>query len=126
MGKERSVIFSKYLTKVNKNDTPWVCVFVQSIIVLSFLLLITKNYYRITIGDLATTIAYLLSVISYLVLYRSWVGMLALVSCAILAGICFNNLWHTGSYVVIPFFIAIMLVGFIAYRFGDYIKRKAK
>jgi amino acid transporter len=124
MGKERSVIFSKYLTKVNKNDTPWVCVFVQSIIVMSFLLLIGKNYYRITIGDLATTIAYLLSVISYLVLYRSWVGILALLSCVVLAGICANNLWRTGSYVVIPFFVAILLLGFVAYRFGDYINKR--
>ncbi len=109
IGKDNSLVFSRYFTKLNKNQAPWVCILAQAALVILFLFITQESDYLIILGDLCTTIAYFLSVISFLTLYRSLIGFLALISCAALMFICSSNLISAGLHFAIPFIIILTL-----------------
>jgi len=119
IGREKSIVGWNYLTKLNNNQTPWVCVFVQSALVILFLLLFTKSRYLVTMGDFATTTAYILSVISFLTLRKSFLGILALMSSLVLFGIITKGLFSAGIYYVVPF-LFILGLGIIAHVLSAY------
>lgn len=123
MGQERSILFSRYLTLTNKGQVPWVCVLVQSALVLLLLTISNTDYYLVTIGDFGTAIAYLLSVASFLRISRSFVGFCALASCFILMYICADNLLSSGIYNIVPF-ILIILGGVAAHALNHWTQQK--
>lgn len=109
IGQDKSIIGADHLVRVNKNQVPWVCVIIQSAILIFFLLITSHDYYLIAMSDFGTTIAYFSSVIAFLTFKKSALGLLALVSCTILLYICGMNLVSEGLYYIIPF--GIVLVG---------------
>jgi len=115
MAQEKSVLFHDQFLKLNKHQTPWMCILGQSFLVMVFLLITTKKTYLITMGDFGTTIAYLLSSFAYLSLYRNLIGFLSLLSCGVLIYICTNNLVVTGVGYIVPF-MAIILLGILGYK----------
>jgi amino acid transporter len=121
MGKENSILFSRYLVAMNKGQVPWVCVLVQSFLVMLFLVLSASNDYLVTMSDFGTAITYFLSVVSFLTLYRSWVGFCALASCLVLMFICANNLVSAGLFNVIPF-VVILTGGVVGHKINEWLK----
>jgi amino acid transporter len=118
MGYQKSILFSNYLTKMNRNQVPWVCVLVQCFLVVCFLMFVQQDFYLLTMGDFGTTMAYLLSTLSYLMLNRSFVGFAALLSCVVFIFICTNNLLRPEGFLAFAFFLALIAVGVIVHKFG--------
>jgi amino acid transporter len=119
---ENGILGSKWIQKLNKHQTPWVAVIIQSLLVMAFLFITTKKRYLITMGDVGTTMAYLLSSIAYLSLYRNLTGFLSLISCGILIYIYTSSLAHSGFQYLIPF-IAILVVGLLGYKLNQRLKQ---
>lgn len=124
MGSENSILGSKYLVKVNKSQTPWVCVLVQSALVIAFLLITTNINYLMTMCDIGTTITYFLSAISFLVIFKGIWGYLAIASCGLLILINSERLFSAGLIYVMPFLV-ILILGIIAHRFNEILKNRA-
>lgn len=114
IGNDKSIIGAHHITKTSKSQSPWVCVLIQSALVIIFLLTIGHNYYLITMSDFGTTLAYLLSVFAFLSLSRSITGIFALVSCGLLLIICTKNLFSAGIGNLLPF-VAMLLIGLVAH-----------
>lgn len=121
MGKDHSILFSRYLVILNKGQVPWVCVLVQSLLVMIFLVVSGSNDYLVTMSDFGTAITYFLSVASFLTLYRSLTGFCALASCLVLMYICANNLVSAGLYNVVPF-VVILAGGIVAHKVNEWLK----
>lgn len=119
IGKEGNIIFGNYLTRINSNKAPWVCVLIQFVLVFIFLISTNQSFYLITMSDFGTTLAYFLSVASFFTLERSWTSMAALLSCSILAYIAAMNLIDAGFYHIIPFII-VLIGGFITYKLSNH------
>ena len=103
-----------YLTKLNKNQVPWVCVFVQTFFLLVFLIT-CSDLYLMMISGFGVVLAYLLSALAFLVLKRSLLGFLALASCSLLLFLTTLDLFQAGFYTLMPFLI-IMIMGIFLYR----------
>ncbi len=125
MGKEDSILGSKYLVKVNKSQTPWVSVLVQSALVIAFLLITTNINYLMTMCDLGTTITYFLSAVSFLVIFKGIWGYLAIASCGLLILINSERLISAGFIYVMPFLV-ILILGIVAHRINEILKTKSK
>jgi len=118
IAQEKSILFSGPLTLLSKNQAPWVCVFVQSFLIVLFLVLTGDTYYLIAMADFGTVIAYLLSCISFLTLRKTWIGGLSVLSCSTLIFLCSKNLLDAGLVYVIPFII-ILVLGLVLHRASD-------
>lgn len=114
IAKEKNILWSSRLIKLNKNYTPWVCVLAQSALVIGLLVFVKKGSYLITIGDFGVMVAYVLSVLAYLTIKRSITALCALVSCCLLIGICTNNLLAAGWWYIVPF-LGTMVLGIVFY-----------
>jgi len=123
MGSENSILCSKHLIRVNKSQTPWICVLFQSALVIAFLLITTNINYLMTMCDLGTTIAYFLSAISFLVIFKSFWGYLAIASCGLLLLINSERLFSAGFIYLVPFLV-ILGVGIIAHKVNEILKNK--
>lgn len=108
IAEENSIIGSRYLVKLNKNNTPWVCVLVQAALATLFLLVTNKIECLFSMGDVGTLSAYLLSAIAFLTLSRSIFAFLAIASCTVLMGICTSHLLDYGL-PLLPFWIVFAL-----------------
>lgn len=114
IGKDNSIVFSSQLIRLNKNQAPWICVLVQSLLITLFVLFTKHSDYLITMGDLGTVIAYILSALSFIKLYPGPTGYLALLSCGVLLYICSSSLLNAGIYHAFPF-ILMLIVGIIGH-----------
>jgi amino acid transporter len=124
MANDNSILFSKQLTKLNSQQVPWICVIVQSLLVMLFLLITSKTEYLSTMADLGTIVAYLLSALAFLTLKKSISGYCALGSCAILLFICSKSLFESGLYLLIPF-ITILGLGLAAHYANEMFKKRS-
>jgi amino acid transporter len=122
IAEEKHLPFASILTKLNKNETPWTCVLVQSSLAMLFLIFANKEYSLAIMGDFGTMIAYLLSVIAFLTLYKKVSGYLALVSSFVLIYLCTKNLFSYGLNYLLPF-IGVIAVGIIAHQMNEWRKR---
>jgi len=120
IAKEKKILFSKTLTKLNKYHTPWTCIILQGTLVLLLLLVALKSPLTlIPMSTFGVVIAYLLSVLTYFIvapngITRITMGSLALVGSSVLLLLCLNDLIHDGVRYLIPF-TAILLSGLILY-----------
>jgi len=121
IAKEKKIIFSDKLTKLNKHHTPWISVIAQGILVILFLLFTTEDVTTLmTMSAFGVVIAYILSTVSYMKLIKKNVsdlitGTFALIGSLILLGFCINDLIHDGIQYLIPFLI-ILFIGFLIYK----------
>jgi len=115
IGNENSIIFSKQLTKLNKNQSPWVCVIIQGLLVALFLMITTNSDHLITMSDFATTLAYLLSTISFIAVFKKFYGYLAVATSLVFCGFFIYHLTTAGASYLIPFFV-ILLIGLVGYK----------
>lgn len=122
IAEEKHILFSSFLTKLNKNETPWVCVLVQAVLAMLFLIFSNKEYSLAVMGDFGTMIAYLLSVFAFLTLFKKISGFLALISSFILIFLCTKNLVSYGFYYLLPF-IGLIVLGIIAHYINEKIKK---
>jgi hypothetical protein len=121
IAEEKHILFSSALTKLNKNTVPWVCVLVQSSIAILLLMFTKKEYSLAIMGDFGTMIAYFLSVIAFLTLYKKIAGYFALLSSLILIYLCTKNLFSYGLAYILPF-LGIIVLGVIAHQINEYKK----
>ncbi|KKQ48896.1 MAG: hypothetical protein US69_C0012G0015 [candidate division TM6 bacterium GW2011_GWF2_38_10] len=124
MAKENHIPWANNFIKRNKNHTPWVCVLFQTVITLIFLCFTQKQNSIAIMGDWGVMIAYLLSVISFIALYKKAIGYLALVSSLILIGLCTKDLLFSyGLKYSIPF-LAIIASGIIIHIWHESKKQR--
>lgn len=121
IAKEKKILFSRTLTKLNKYHTPWTCILLQGALVVLFLLVALQSPLTLmTMSVFGVVIAYTLSVITYFVVAprgrtRVVMGTLALVGSAALLMLCFNDLAQAGVLYLFPF-LGILCSGLILYR----------
>lgn len=125
IAERKNILFSSALTKLNKNQTPWICVIIQASCAILFLIFTRKEYSLAIMGDFGTMIAYFLSVISFLTLYNKFTGYLALASSLTLIYLCTAKLISYGFTYLIPF-LGIILIGLVAHQLNEWIKLKSK
>ncbi len=123
IAEEKHILFSSALIKLNKNETPWVCVIVQSVLAMLFLIFANKDYSLAVMGDFGTMIAYFLSVLAFLTLFKHLAGFLALISSCILIYLCTKNLFSYGLNYLMPF-IGIIALGIFAHQLNEWLKKK--
>ncbi len=121
MGKERSIMGWRYLTMLSRNQTPWVCVMIQSLLVLLLIATAGHGYYLVAMADFGTSIAYLLSALAFVVLARSIVGFLAIASCSVFIYFCATNLLDAGLHYALPFLI-ILGGGIVAHKINTFLE----
>jgi amino acid transporter len=114
MGIEGRVWGAQYIRTVTAQGIPWVSVLVQSALVAFLLVIGRQSLFLITAGDLGTVIAYGLTAVSAIILFRKKTNFWALGSCGLLLLICLHNLFAVGVMSAIPFLcmLGIGLVGF--------------
>ncbi len=122
IAEEKHILFSSVLTKLNKNATPWVCVLVQTALCIAFLLFTSKEHSLTVMGDFGVMIAYLLSVIAFLTLFKKVAGYLALISSFILIYLCTKKLFSFGFECVVPF-IGLIILGILAHQLNEWLKK---
>lgn len=122
IGREDSILFSKHLTLLNKNQAPWICVIIGGIVVALFLLITTNGEYLVSMSDFATTITYLLSAVSFIVVFKKFYGYLAVASSLTLCIIFIYNLSHAGVQYILPFFV-ILGLGLVAHKINNWLKK---
>lgn len=124
IAEEKHILFSSTLTKLNKNETPWVCVLVQATLAMLFLIFSNKEYSLAVMGDFGTMIAYFLSVIAFLTIFKKIAGVFALISSLILIYLCTKNLMAYGFNYLIPF-ISLIALGIVAHYINEQIKKRS-
>lgn len=121
IAKEKQILFSNQLIKTNKNNVPHIAIIVQGILVTIFLLITQNTSYLITMGDFGVMIAYLLSTISFLIIYKLKnmkklvLGVLSIFTCSYLIFFCTQNLLEDGIKYLLPFLI-IIFAGTVLYK----------
>lgn len=115
IARDGNIIGAQFLSKLNKNHIPWVSVLTQASLLIMFLVLTSANRYLVTISDFGVTIAYVMTAISFLVMTRGIIGLLALLGSSSLLYICFSDLFYSGVLNIIPFVIVIVF-GIVAYK----------
>ncbi|MCK4264979.1 amino acid permease [Candidatus Babeliales bacterium] len=120
MAEENKIPLSKQLLKLNTYKSPWLCIFAQAILIIIFLM-ITKNIENLmTMSDFGVVIAYLLSTIAFIAMYKSKksqliVSGLSLLSCSYLLYACFNNLAKSGILFLLPY-LGLLGIGLVGYK----------
>lgn len=118
IAKEKQILFSKSLIKLNKHSMPWTCVFTQGIIVITFLLFAHNITGLMTMSGFGVVIAYILSAISYFKIdNKQLASKLAMVSCTLLLIACIYELANDGMQYFLPV-LGMLLSGIILYFFS--------
>lgn len=123
MAQERSIPASSYISIKNRHGVPWVCVLVQSFLVMAAVFALQTSHALVTVGDFGVLLAYALCVFSALRLRASLVSIAALVSCAVLIYICAQGLWQDGILAYMPFMV-VMLAGFALYALAQLLNSR--
>ncbi len=116
IAQSKHCIGSSVLTRLNHNQAPWVCVLVQAMMMILLLVLIRHTANFVAMSDVGITIAYLLSTMSYIVLYKtSIIGWTALGVCMVLIALCIHSLM-VASLIAPLSFLVLLGVGAMLYR----------
>jgi len=116
IAKAKNIMGHQYLSRMNKNDIPWLCVLFQGVTILLLLFLTTRDHYLVTMSDFGVVVSYLLTAISFVVAYKNITGIFALVGCLSLTYLCTSGLITAGAVNIIPFLI-ILGLGVLAYGY---------
>lgn len=114
MAQERSIPGSSYISIKNQQGVPWVCVLIQSLLVMAAVFALQTSHALVTVGDFGVLLAYALCVFSALRVRASFISIAALVSCGVLIYICAQGLWQDGVLAYVPF-IVVMFAGVLLY-----------
>jgi len=118
MAKEKALPFPKVLSKTNKFNSPWICVLLQAFITILFITISKDEVTLMTMSDFGVVIAYILSVISFIYLYKKdkkWISISAIITCLLLLHVCFKNLSSAGIQYLVPFLL-LLIIGFVCYK----------
>ncbi len=122
--------FSKFLTRFNRYQIPFLCILLEGVICLCYLLVSYGPNTQVvlqSIGALGVVFTYTMSAIALINAKRknpaitipSWIPQLGLVNCIILVGICINRLIQTGVTGLYGF-LALFALGSILYWWQTY------
>lgn len=119
--KVRRIILSNLFIRLNRYQTPWVCIVTQACLI--FILLIVaavSSPTLMTMSGFGVVIAYIFSVISYFTLdnkkpLKKLVGVIAILGCLLLFISCLQALLNDGVRYIIPF-LCILGFGFFVYK----------
>ena len=96
------------------------CVLAQAVLVLGFLFIAAGDMSSLyDMADISTTIAFLLSAVSFLVLTRSLVGVLAIGSSTAFLFFIAHRFWVDGTGYQMVYFMLLLCVGLIAHKIND-------
>ncbi|MBY0353170.1 APC family permease [Candidatus Babeliales bacterium] len=124
IAQDKNIIGGSYLTKLTKNQIPWVCLMVQCFLLSIFLLLTTADSYLVVIGDFGVTIGYLLTTVAFFVASKNKiVALAALLSCSFLLYLCSKSLVDAGMYNLIPLLI-VLGIGIIVYKGKQFLNQQ--
>jgi amino acid transporter len=107
------------ITQLNHNHIPWLCVIIEGIICILYLLITQGSQIPLQqMSALGSTIAYTLSVTSLLYAKKNnssitiswWIPILGLCNCLILLVACLYSFWYKGAYSLI-LFASLLLFG---------------
>lgn len=107
MAKETNIKQVSFLTKVNKDQVPWVAVIVQSLLVLGFLAIVDGIGTLYVMAGVGTTISYLLTAIAFCKWKRTFVSSFAIASCLLFLYACGKDLLESGVMSALPFYIIL-------------------
>lgn len=114
----------QYLMRLNKHDIPYLCIAVEWIICVGYLLYTSGNQLILQpLAALGTTLTYTISVIALFYagkrtnFFSGWklVAITALLSCLVLIGACIRNFILAGIVPLIAFFL-LLLFGLTFYK----------
>ncbi|MFH0898423.1 MAG: APC family permease [bacterium] len=124
IAQDKKFVGSSFLIKQNKNGIPWVCVLIQTSIVLAFLITSQSMHHLVTMNDFGVIIAYILSSIAFLILFKkSIAAFLSLGACLIFLLIATKSLYDVGVHHLIPFLLLIG-IGMLGYVLRAYQSKK--
>jgi amino acid transporter len=119
LAQNKHVIFSSFLTELNRQLIPFACVIVEGLLCLTYLWVSQGNNIPLQqIGALGCVIAYAFSVAALLyakknnpqaVKIHPWIPILGIASCAILFAACLNSFLIKGMSSLITYSILIAL-----------------
>ncbi len=114
MANERSIVGSSMLAKMNKHQSPWICVITQALIIVLFLLFSPNVEYLVVISNFGILVAYSLSALAFIKIRKSFSSLLALVSCG---GLLYISCAHAAAFGIALFlpFLGVMLLGVLAH-----------
>lgn len=107
IGKEKSIMGYHYLQLLNRNAIPWICVVVQGLLTIGFVIMTDKIDALYSMGDVGTLIAYVFSAVAFLMISRGAVAWCALGSCLVLTGFCTGHLLDYGL-PLLPFWLLFL------------------
>ncbi|MFA5306360.1 MAG: APC family permease [Candidatus Babeliales bacterium] len=110
----------KLLRALNRYDVPWLCVCVQALLIIPFIVFAHSNFCLMTLGVAATIGVYFLSTLSFLIFDRSLLGYIALVSCAGMLSLCMIDLWRPSARIPLCLFVGIVVAGIVASSFSKF------
>jgi amino acid transporter len=111
IARDRGIIGARFLSKLNRYEAPWACILVQALLVIPFVVLTRSRFCLMTVGVMATVMVYFLSIVSFLILFRSALGYVALASCIGMMLICGIDLWRPGALVPMIILVVLLIVG---------------
>lgn len=125
LAQNEHLFFSKFINRLNKDQVPYICIIIEGIIAIMYILL--SQGYQISlqqVAALASTIAYTLSVLALLflsirqkIIKNIYLAFVALCSCLILIIAFVSNLFFYGiSNLLILFLLFILFGGYMFYR----------
>lgn len=120
IAKDELIPFSKYLTKINQNNVPWVCLLIEGILSLIVMGITTNQIALQSMSVFSTCIGYTLSTIACFVfltrakasIFKKIVCTAGIISCCAIVGLSALNIARSGlsiSFIGI-FFSGILLV----------------
>lgn len=114
IGKDKSFIGSSYLTRLNAQGAPWVCVVSQSVLIILLFYLVQHDDHLFVMSDFGVGIAYLLTAYAYFWASKKKSALAAIASCLLLLILAVRNLVLSSPWNILPF-VLILVFGIVGY-----------
>lgn len=112
IAENKNIVGHAHFMRLNKNGVPWLCVLMQAVVMVTFLIASSSTEYLLTMSDFGITIAYILSTLAFFVVSKKLttiMGWLGLLSCAGFMYIAGTNLYEAGFYTLVPFLLVVLV-----------------
>lgn len=125
LAKNNHIFFSNIITKLNKENVPYICIIAESIIAILYLFISNAQQIALQqVGVFAITITYTLSVIAFLFLsvrqknkINTKIAFIAILSCLILIStFLYNVIFYKASYLLFLFIVIIFFGSYMFYK----------
>ena len=115
MAQQKSIAGSRFWQSLNSQQAPWASIALQAALLVIMLIVGSTGNLLIVMGDLGVLLAYGLTAIAFMWSRPSILGVLGIISAAILGGFLLQEVCGLGWMATIPFWV-IFLIGLIMYR----------